>query len=140
MRMIDTNIILRYLVKPVTSADQAKQAATSNLFRQVKSGIEQITTCESIIAEVLFVLCSPRQYALSHQDAAARLHPILALRGFQVPQKRVYFRALDLFAHDSKLDFPDALLVAHLERQGITELLSYDTDFDRIPSVTRLEP
>lgn len=38
------------------------------------------------------------------------------------------------------LDFGDALAVAHMENRGIREILSYDTDFDRIKSVQRTEP
>ena len=34
----------------------------------------------------------------------------------------------------------DALIVALMERRGSKLLYSYDTDFDRIPSVTCQEP
>ena len=30
--------------------------------------------------------------------------------------------------------------VAHMERDSIEELISYDTDFDRVPGIVRLEP
>ena len=36
--------------------------------------------------------------------------------------------------------FEDAMQVAHMERQGIAELLNYDRDFDRVATVTQLEP
>lgn len=93
-----------------------------------------------VIAEVIYVLTSPRQYGLNHQDASARLRPILSLRGLHLPHKRSYLRALDIFATYAQLDFADAVLIAHLERTGEQELYSYDTDFDRIPAVTRREP
>jgi predicted nucleic acid-binding protein len=99
-----------------------------------------VTTCEAVIAEVLFVLCSPRQYKLSHADASARLYPLLTLQSLHLADRRVYLRALDIFAGASFLDFEDALIAAHMEDRGIPELLSYDTDFDRVPSVTRQEP
>ena len=40
------------------------------------------------------------------------------------------------------IDFEDALTVAAMERQKISELYSYDKDFDRIKDseITRLEP
>lgn len=41
---------------------------------------------------------------------------------------------------NSTLDFSDALLVATAEATGITSLLSYDTDFDALPGITRQEP
>jgi predicted nucleic acid-binding protein len=137
---IDANILLRFLVKAQTAADQARQANCANLFNLVRDGATEITTCESVIAEVLFVLCSPRQYGLTHQDASARLRPLLSLRGFRLPQKRVYFRALDLFATYPHLDYPDTLLIAQTERAGLQDLLSYDRGLDRVPSITRREP
>ena len=66
--------------------------------------------------------------------------PILTLRGLRLPQKRVYLEALDLYASSSFLDFEDALAVAHMRRQGIAEIVSYDRDFDRVADVQRAEP
>ena len=97
-------------------------------------------TTEAVIAEVLYVLSSPRQYKLSHADAAARLRPLLTLRGLQLPHKRSYLRALDLFGTHAFLDIEDAIQVVHMEREGVTELCSYDTDFDRLPTIARQEP
>lgn len=49
-------------------------------------------------------------------------------------------RFLDIYSSYPFLDFEDALAIAHMERQGIKELWSYDRDFDRIPEVKRVEP
>lgn len=140
MKFLDTNVFLRYLVKPSTAVDERKHAACTQLFRRLQAGSEQARTCEAVLAEVLYVLCSSRQYSLSHADAAARLRPMLGLRGLRLPHKRVYLRALDLFATHAFLDIEDALQLAHMEREGIGEILSYDTDFDRLPAITRQEP
>lgn len=137
MRFLDANVILRYL----TRDDEAKAQACYALFQRVKQGEEEVLSCEAIVTEVVYVLSSPRlPYHLSHEEIRARLLPILALRGLRLPQKRVYLRALDLYASAPSLDFEDALAVAHMERQGIKELLSYDRDFDRVQGITRVEP
>ena len=99
-----------------------------------------VTTCEVVICEIFFVLCSPRQYNLSHEDAVAHVRSLLALGNLKLANKRVYLRAMDIFASASFLDFEDAVIVAQMERQGMRELLSYDTDFDHIPSIDREEP
>ena len=52
----------------------------------------------------------------------------------------IFLRALDLWATSPRLDFDDALLVAHAQRQGDAALYSCDTDFDAIPGITRHEP
>ena len=95
---------------------------------------------EAILTEVARVLSSRSHYNLRPADISARLRPIVALRGLKLPHKRSLPRALDLYASYPFLDFEDALTVAQMERLGITEILSYDTDFDRIPTVRRLEP
>ena len=137
MRFLDTNVILRYL----TRDDEAKAEACYRLFQSVKNGEEELFTCESIVTEVVYVLSSRRAgYRLSHDDIRARLVPILSLRGLRLLHKRVYVRALDIYASSPSLDFEDALAVAHIERQGITEIVSYDRDFDRVVQVQRTEP
>lgn len=140
MKYLDANIFLRYLVKPPTPLDEQKQQACAALLQRVKAGQEQVTTCEAVITEVIYNLVSSRQYHLSHEEAAARLRPLLTLRGLHLPQKRVYLRALDLFAVSRFLDIEDAVIVAQMERDGEQELYSYDTDFDRVAAVTRREP
>ena len=136
MRFLDTNVILRYL----TRDDEAKAQACYELLQQAKLGEEELFTSEAVITEVAYVLSSPRApYRLGHEEIRARLLPILTLRGVRLPQKRVYVRALDIYASAPFLDFEDALSVAHMERQGITEIVSYDRGFDRIPGLQRAE-
>ena len=98
MKFLDTNVILRYL----TRDDEAKAEACYQLFQRVKLGEEELFTCEAVVTEVAYVLSSPRApYRLSHEEVKARLLPILTLRSLRLPQKRVYLRALDLYASAS---------------------------------------
>ncbi|MBI2953741.1 MAG: type II toxin-antitoxin system PrlF family antitoxin, partial [Chloroflexi bacterium] len=46
---------------------------------------------------------------------------------------------LDVYAN-TKLDFGDALIIASMQQAGSELLYSYDTDFDRIPGITRRSP
>ena len=137
MRFLDTNVILRYL----TRDDETKARACYQLFQRVRQGEEELCTCEAIITEIVYVLSSPRApYRLSHEEIRSRLVPILTLRGLNLPQKRVYLHALDLYAAAPFLDFEDALAAAHMEQRGVTEIISYDKDFDRVPGLWRVEP
>ena len=137
MKFLDTNVILRYLTKD----DEAKAEACYRLFRRMRHGEEEVLTCEAIVSEVVYVLSSRRApYRLSHEEIRGRLMPILTLRGLKLPQKSVYIRALDIYALSTRLDFEDALAAAHMERQGITEILSYDKDFDLVAGIQRVEP
>ena len=136
MKFLDTNIFIRYL----TGDDRVKAQACFELFQQVGEGREELQTCEAMLAEIAYVLSSRSLYGLNHAEIRDRLAPILLLRGLRIPNKGGCLRALDIYAERGGLDFEDALAVAYMEAQGITEIYSYDRDFDRVPSVTRLEP
>lgn len=135
MIFLDTNIFIRYL----TQDDPEKMRACLALLQRVQAGAEAITS-EVVIAEVTYVLSSPRLYKLSHADVSVRLRPILLLRALKLPNKRRLLHALDIYSTHSQLDFEDCLIVAQIEQQHIETLMSYDRDFDRIPGVTRQEP
>lgn len=134
-QFVDTNIFLRYL----TRDDPQKADACFRLFEKAKNSEVILTTSESIVAEVVFVLASPRLYALSRSEVRDRLYPILALDGLRLSDRRKYFRALDLYANHA-IDFEDALTVSEMEHSQIEELYSYDRDFDLLASIRRLEP
>ena len=136
MKFVDTNIFIRFLV----ADDEKKGEACFRLFQRVQRGEESVTTTEAIIAEVVYVLSSAALYGLSHEEVAARLTPILSLRSLRLRHKRTYLRALDLYATHRFLDFEDALTAAHMERERISEIITYDKDFDRLPGIKRSEP
>lgn len=136
MNFLDANIILRY----VTGDDPVKAKRCFELFQRVKAGEEVVTTCEAVIAEVVYVLSSSRLYNLPRDQIRARLVPILSLKGFHLAQLRLYLRALDTYVAQPQLDFEDALLIEHMTRRKATAILTYDRGFDRVVHVTRLEP
>jgi uncharacterized protein len=136
MRFLDTNVIIRFL----TGDDPQKAQACRDLLLRVQRGEEQVRISEAIVTEVCYILSSRAHYRLSHEDIRQRLAPIVNLRGLKLPRKRLYLRALDLFATYPAVDFEDVLSAACMEAQAIEEFYSYDTDFDVLPAVKRLEP
>lgn len=135
MHFIDTNIFIRYLTKD----DPDKAQACFELFQQAAAKQTVLTTTEAVITEVVYVLSSKKTYGLARGDIRARLYPLLSTVGLQLPQRRTYLRALDLYTLYS-IDFEDALIVAQMERQKISDLYSYDQGFDQVPGLTRHEP
>ncbi len=134
-RFVDTNIFLRHL----TGDDPAKAQQCLALFQRAKQNELTLTTSEAVVAEVVYMLSSKKVYHLPREEIRVRLYPLLSLPGLKLPHRRSLLRALDLYAH-SLLDFEDALTVAHMERTKLTELYSYDREFDQIEGVRRLEP
>jgi predicted nucleic acid-binding protein len=136
VRFLDANIFVRL----VTGDDQAKARACMALFQRLHNGDEEVTTSESVIAEVAFVLGSTKHYGLTRAEIISAMQPSLGVDGLRLPSKPTYGRALDIFAANRELDFEDALTIAHMERSGVSELYSYDRGFDGISGVTRIEP
>src|SRR5688572_12750166 len=68
VRFLDTNVFIRYL----TRDDEKKAAACFELFQHVGRGEEQVTTCEAIVTEVVYVLSSRGSYGLNHAEIRAR--------------------------------------------------------------------
>lgn len=134
-QFIDTNIFLRYL----THDDAQKHQACLALFQQAEANTVSLITTEAIIAEVVYVLTSPKHYSAPRTQIQRALARLLILPGLKLPYRQTYLRALDLFVKYT-LDFEDCLSIAHMERQKLTEVYSYDRDFDQIQTLRRLEP
>ena len=133
---VDTNIFIRYM----TNDDKKKAQACFELFQRVKRNEEEVTTSESVLAEVAFVLSSKRlAYQLTHEQIRQRLVPLLTLRGFKLPHKKIYLEALEIYAANNNLDVEDALSIAHMKDQGHARIYSYVNDFDAYVALTRIE-
>ncbi len=135
MHFVDTNIFIRYLTKD----DPQKAQACFELFQQATTNEITLITTEAVITEVVYVLSSQKTYNLSRQDVRSRLYPLLSVAGLKLPQRSNFLRALDIYAAHN-LDFEDALIVAHMEQQKLTDLYSYDQGFDKVSGITRHEP
>ncbi len=136
MQFVDTNVFLRHL----TGDDPRKAQACFQLLQKAQRNEITLTTSEAVIAEVVYVLSSSKQiYTLTRAEIRSRLYPLLSIPGLKLPRRKMYLRALDLYA-SYPLDFEDALIVAQMEHQKMKEVYSYDREFDRVPGVTRLEP
>ncbi len=137
MQFVDTNVFIRFL----TGDDPVKAQRCKELLERANRGEVALITSESVIAEIVFILSSKRLYNQSRSDIRARLYPIISIQGLKLAHRRMYLRALDIYEQNN-LDFEDALTVAQMERQGLSQLYSYDEDFDKVEGgdITRLEP
>ena len=136
-RFLDTNILLRFLARPATLEDQARAERARDLLLRVERGEERVVTSPLVIFEAIFAL--RRSYRVSREEVRDRVTEILSLRGVQLPGKRLYVQALQLFAQ-TNVSFADAYNAVAMRGQGLSEIYSWDTDFDRLPGITRVEP
>lgn len=132
---LDTDVLIRLL----TGDDPQKQAAAAVLLNQVEAGALTLDAPDTVIADAVYVLSSPRLYALPRTEVRELLVPLVRLPGFRVRQRRLVLRALDLYAAVT-IDFGDAMVAATMEQSHASVLYSYDRDFDRLAGITRVEP
>ena len=132
-RFIDTNILLRFLTGDLPA--QADRCAA--LVQRLRDGKEVVSMSPLAVAEIVWTL--ERFYKLPKAEVAAKVSPLLKLRGLRVANKEVFLRALVLFA-EKNISFTDAYIAVQMERADIEELYSYDRDFDRVERVKRIEP
>ncbi len=132
---LDTNLIIRFLTR-----DDPEQAARAyDAFQQAEAGRLTLVSTEGVVVEAVQVLSSKQLYNLPRAVIRDQVTDILQVRGLEVPDRDTLLRALVLYAV-TNLDFVDVLILAQMERRGITTVLSFDRGFDRIEGITRREP
>lgn len=132
---LDTNIIVRY----IAGDDADKMKACLNLLKAADNQKIILETTQTVIAEVVYVLRSKKLYGLAAEEVKKRLVPILSIRGLKIEHRDEVMRALDLMC-TYEFDFEDGLSVAYMERQKLSDLYSYDRDFDQVTSILRVGP
>jgi len=132
---LDTNVILRHLLND----DPVQSPACFALIAAIEENKVSAWTSDLVIAEVVFVLANKKTYNLSREAIRDRLLPLIHLRGLKLPRKRLYDRIFELYT-SLPIDYIDCYHAALIEGHQPPSLYSYDSDFDRVPTITRLEP
>lgn len=133
LRFLDTNVLLRYL----TRDDERKAAAALALLQRIERGEERVVTTQAVIFETVFTL--QRFYKVPRERIRDLVLPIVTLRGVQLPNKPLYERAFSLCV-EKRISLPDAWKAAFMAAQGLSEIYTWDMDFDAIVGITRIEP
>ena len=132
---LDTNVILRYLLRD----DELKAQHCLELLEKAERREINLRTTDLVIAEVVWVLESPATYNLPRDRIRDLLLPVIFLPGLRLPGKKLYRQIFELYV-DQNIDFIDAYTAIHMEKRGLSQIYSYDSDFDRIAGVSRVEP
>lgn len=136
MWILDANIPVRYFTKD----DPTKATACEALFQRIADSTETVRLCESVVAEVVWVLSNRKTHGVGREDICQLLTTVMRLPEVKLSNKRRCLRVLELHTLYSKLDFADAVVAAFAEAEAAGEVYSDNGDFDRVPSITRLEP
>jgi len=126
-RLIDTNLIVRYLV-----GDHERHSnIAAALFAACDAGEVTLAILPEVLAECVFVLES--FYKHPRAAIAAVLTQLLECPGVDIPECAMHMDALARYAKH-KLHFVDCVLAASAAAYGIA-VASFDTDFKKMPDV-----
>lgn len=109
-KLLDANVILRYLLDDIKSQSEAAESA-------IKSGA---VILPEVLAEVVYVLDGV--YSVSRGEISAVLTELLS--EVEMRDKAVILYALKLYA-GSSFDFVDCVLASHAKVLG-SEVMSFD--------------
>src|SRR6266511_3970938 len=130
---IDSNLFLRHLRQD--DPDRSKRSTA--YLAQIERGEVQGRISDLVVFEVVYTL----QRTYKQPKAAIRdaLLPLIELPGIILPGKRRYRRVFDHYIRHN-ISFADAFHAVLMGQLKITEVMSFDAEFDRIPGIKRSEP
>ena len=130
---VDAGVILCFITgDPPEMAEKARSMFEAADRRELVLALDAI-----ILAEVVWVLQS--FYKIDKRKIVQVLQAFIANDGVEMPDKSEGLYALALFA-EKNVDFADALVSVHMNRDGVTGIFSFDKHFDRLPGITCLLP
>jgi predicted nucleic-acid-binding protein len=121
--LVDTNAILRYLLKDVPDL----YAKAEGLFARVRTGEQAIEITEGVLAETVYVLL--KYYRVPKEQAVETLSALLLYKGIAARSRSEYLEALSLFGR-TRLDFVDCLLAARAKARSM-KVFTFDKELSK---------
>lgn len=125
--LIDTNVIIRYLVENPENI-KPKFNGIYSFFEKVEKGELQVQLPELVLFEAFFVLTS--FYEVPVAKAAKTLDLIVALKGISMQDKGL-MRSCLILLQNKKIDLVDAYILAVSHQKGIKTVYSFDNDLKK---------
>ena len=126
-RLVDTNVIVRYLVEDPGAIDP-KFRGVYSFFSKLEKGEVKAHLPELVLFQAYFVLTS--FYKVPRAEAAEKLERLLGFKGLDFPQKRVAAACMRRLQAEN-LDIVDAYLLAWADEHGIEGVYSFDSDLKK---------
>jgi predicted nucleic-acid-binding protein len=126
-RLVDTNLIVRYLVQ-----DHEKHAkAAGKLFEACDRGDLVIVLLPAVLAECVFVLES--FYQRGRGDIASALGTLISSPGVEINEAAIHINALDRYGK-TKVHFVDCLIAATASAEKVP-VATFDLGFRKFADV-----
>ena len=133
MIFIDSNIFLRYFERE----DEQSYRKSERLFSEIVNGNIAGISTSLVIAEVVWVL--QRFYNWGKKEICNNVELILKTPNIKFKEQSILSNAINLY-RDRNISFIDAYNYSYMKANGVSEIYSFDKDFDRLEDIKRLEP
>lgn len=130
---LDTNILLRHLLQDVPGQSERASA----FIQSVAAGTQGARIADTVVFEAVFTL--QRRYRVPKADIAAALLPLIELPAIVLPGKRRFRLAFDYYVR-LNIAFGDAYHAALMQSLKLTEVVTFDREYNRLPGISRIEP
>lgn len=126
-RLIDTNLVIRYLVQD----HETHAKAAGKLFDACDRSEVLIVVLSAVLAECVFVLES--FYEHPREDIASALGRLISSPGIEIRDAAIHLDALDRYGK-TKIHFVDCVIAATAVAEK-TSIASFDQDFRKFADV-----
>lgn len=128
VRLIDTNLIIRFLVND----DPQKADRVEKILKDKES---KNILLDTVVAEIIWVLTS--YYELDKKTTIEKIEALIHLESIKC-NSQLLGKSLTIW-RDHPISFIDAYIIAVAEEVG-ADIYSYDRKFDKVKSIKRREP
>lgn len=132
MIFLDSNIFISYFEK----RDEVVSRKIEKLFTEITEGKTIAVTSHLVIAEIIWVL--DKFYKWNREEICDNIELILNTPNIKIKDKPILSDSIDIFRANN-IDFIDCYNFSFMKFESISEIITYDKDFDNLP-VKRIEP
>lgn len=138
MKFLDANVFIYAYYKPkkqLTEKEKQMKEQAKKIITDMSQGREQVVTTVVHVSEMVNIL----KHGMPMEKLTEVIRGLFMLDNVTVQgvTKEVYFAANEL-GDDFKLEANDALAIDVMKSINITEILTFDEDFDRVEGITRI--
>ncbi|MEM0023404.1 MAG: type II toxin-antitoxin system VapC family toxin [Thermofilaceae archaeon] len=138
MRFLDANVFIYAYYKPkrqLTQREKQMKDLAKRILSDVSQGRERVITTVVHLSEVVNIL----KHGMPAEELAKLITGLLTMENVEVRgvSREDYLAAAEL-GRELQLDPNDALAIDVMRASGVTEIYSFDRDFDKIEGITRL--
>lgn len=137
MKFLDANVFIYAYYKPkkqLTDKEKQMKEQAKKIITDISQGKQKVLTTVVHLSEIVNIL----KHGMPQETLTELIRSILILENIKVQDvtKEAYFAANEL-GDDLKLEANDALAIDTMQTNNITQILSFDKDFDHIKDITR---